>query len=99
MTMPLSFAPITDPYFYAVTIPAVLLLGVSKSGFGAGFGALAAPWRLWWAGLRWPFLAQRLLLPPQPGSSPPPNYRLLYLGHVPDRPPVAGGCLALNAMQ
>jgi hypothetical protein len=34
---------ITDPYFYAVSIPAVLLLGVSKSGFGAGFGSLAVP--------------------------------------------------------
>ena len=34
---------ITDPVFYAVTIPAVLLLGVSKSGFGAGFGSLAVP--------------------------------------------------------
>ncbi len=34
---------ITDPYFYAVAIPAVLLLGVSKSGFGAGFGSLAVP--------------------------------------------------------
>lgn len=34
---------ITDPFFYAVTIPAVLLLGVSKSGFGAGFGSLAVP--------------------------------------------------------
>jgi uncharacterized protein len=34
---------ITDPYFYAVTVPAVLLLGVSKSGFGAGFGSLAVP--------------------------------------------------------
>ena len=39
MSLPL----ITDPYFYAVTIPAVLLLGVSKSGFGAGFGSLAVP--------------------------------------------------------
>jgi uncharacterized membrane protein YfcA len=39
MALPL----ITDPYFYAVTIPAVLLLGVSKSGFGAGFGSLAVP--------------------------------------------------------
>jgi uncharacterized membrane protein YfcA len=39
MTSPL----ITDPYFYAVTIPAVLLMGVSKSGFGAGFGSLAVP--------------------------------------------------------
>jgi uncharacterized protein len=34
---------ISDPYFYAVAIPAVLLLGVSKSGFGAGFGSLAVP--------------------------------------------------------
>jgi len=34
---------ITDPGFYAVAIPAVLLLGVSKSGFGAGFGSLAVP--------------------------------------------------------
>ena len=36
-------ALITDPFFYAISIPAVLLLGVSKSGFGAGFGALAVP--------------------------------------------------------
>ena len=35
--------PITDWSFYAVAIPAVLLLGVSKSGFGAGFGSLAVP--------------------------------------------------------
>jgi uncharacterized protein len=34
---------ITDPLFYAVTVPAVLLLGISKSGFGAGFGSLAVP--------------------------------------------------------
>ncbi len=34
---------ITDPTFYAVAIPAVLMLGVSKSGFGAGFGSLAVP--------------------------------------------------------
>lgn len=34
---------ITDPYFYVVAIPAVLLLGLSKSGFGAGFGSLAVP--------------------------------------------------------
>jgi len=33
----------TDPWFYAVAIPAVLLLGISKSGFGAGFGSLAVP--------------------------------------------------------
>jgi len=34
---------ITDPAFYAVAVPAVLLMGLSKSGFGAGFGALAVP--------------------------------------------------------
>jgi uncharacterized membrane protein YfcA len=34
---------ITDPFFYALAIPAVLLLGVSKSGFGSGFGSLAVP--------------------------------------------------------
>lgn len=39
----MPFAVITDPFFYAVAIPAVLLLGVSKSGFGAGFGSLAVP--------------------------------------------------------
>lgn len=37
------FPLITDPYFYAVAIPAVLLLGISKSGFGAGLGSLAVP--------------------------------------------------------
>jgi len=39
----LTFPLITDPFFYAVAIPAVLLLGISKSGFGAGFGSLAVP--------------------------------------------------------
>ena len=34
---------ITDWQFYAVAIPAVLLMGLSKSGFGAGFGSLATP--------------------------------------------------------
>jgi uncharacterized membrane protein YfcA len=34
---------IDDPFFYAVAVPAVLLMGLSKSGFGAGFGALAVP--------------------------------------------------------
>ena len=43
MFLPADFPVITDPSFYAVTIPAVLLLGVSKSGFGAGFGSLAVP--------------------------------------------------------
>ena len=39
----MAFPLITDPHFYAVAIPAVLLLGISKSGFGAGFGSLAVP--------------------------------------------------------
>nr|WP_315426693.1 sulfite exporter TauE/SafE family protein [uncultured Albidiferax sp.] len=38
-----SFPLITDWHFYAISIPAVLLLGISKSGFGAGFGSLAVP--------------------------------------------------------
>jgi uncharacterized protein len=38
-----TFPLITDPFFYAVAVPAVLLLGISKSGFGAGFGSLAVP--------------------------------------------------------
>jgi uncharacterized membrane protein YfcA len=43
MLLPTAFPLITDPYFYMLTIPAVLLLGISKSGFGAGFGSLAVP--------------------------------------------------------
>ena len=43
MALPETYPFITDPYFYLVTVPAVLLLGVSKSGFGAGFGSLAVP--------------------------------------------------------
>ncbi|MDW5442134.1 sulfite exporter TauE/SafE family protein [Polaromonas sp. SM01] len=39
----MTFPLITDPFFYAVAVPAVLLLGISKSGFGAGFGSLAVP--------------------------------------------------------
>lgn len=39
MALPL----ITDPFFYAVAIPSVLLMGISKSGFGTGFGSLAVP--------------------------------------------------------
>jgi uncharacterized protein len=34
---------ITEPMFYAAAVPAVFLMGLSKSGFGAGFGALAVP--------------------------------------------------------
>jgi len=39
----LNFPLITDPWFYAVSIPAVLMLGLSKSGFGSGFGSLTVP--------------------------------------------------------
>lgn len=39
----MTFPLITDPFFYAVAIPAVIMMGVSKSGFGAGFGSLAVP--------------------------------------------------------
>jgi uncharacterized membrane protein YfcA len=34
---------ISDPGFYAVAVPAVLLMGLAKAGIGAGFGALAVP--------------------------------------------------------
>ena len=39
----MTFAPITDPWFYTVAIPPVLLMGISKSGFGSGFGSMAVP--------------------------------------------------------
>lgn len=34
---------ISDPWFYAVAIPAVLLTGLSKSGFATGIGTLSVP--------------------------------------------------------
>jgi uncharacterized protein len=34
---------ITDPLFYLLAVPAVLILGISKGGFGGGLGALAVP--------------------------------------------------------
>ncbi|MCC9622753.1 sulfite exporter TauE/SafE family protein [Thalassospira sp. MA62] len=34
---------IQDPFFYAVGIPAVLIAGISKSGFGGGLGVVAVP--------------------------------------------------------
>jgi uncharacterized membrane protein YfcA len=40
---PVPLPLITDWHFYAAAIPAVILLGISKSGFGAGFGALGVP--------------------------------------------------------
>lgn len=39
----MSLPIITDVSFYVVAIPAVLMMGISKSGFGAGFGSLAVP--------------------------------------------------------
>ncbi|MEY4417006.1 MAG: hypothetical protein RIQ53_4299 [Pseudomonadota bacterium] len=38
-----TMVPITDLWFYALAVPAALLVGFSKSGVGAGFGALAVP--------------------------------------------------------
>jgi uncharacterized protein len=34
---------ITDPLFYATAIPAVIIIGISKAGFGSAFGSLAVP--------------------------------------------------------
>ncbi|MDX2481142.1 MAG: sulfite exporter TauE/SafE family protein [Desulfuromusa sp.] len=34
---------ITDPYFYLIAIPAVLLYGMAKGGLGPGIGALVVP--------------------------------------------------------
>lgn len=34
---------ITDPWFYVAAIPAVLLFGVAKGGFGGGLGVIAVP--------------------------------------------------------
>lgn len=34
---------ITDPLFYCLAIPVVILVGMSKGGFGGGFGMLAVP--------------------------------------------------------
>ena len=34
---------ITDPWFYVAAVPAVLLFGIAKGGFGGGLGAAAVP--------------------------------------------------------
>ena len=34
---------ILDPVFMAIAIPAVLITGISKSGFSGGMGVLAVP--------------------------------------------------------
>jgi uncharacterized membrane protein YfcA len=35
--------PLTDPLFYALAIPAFLLVGISKGGFGGGLGSMGVP--------------------------------------------------------
>ena len=34
---------ITDPLFYAAAIPALMITGISKAGFGSGLGVIAVP--------------------------------------------------------
>jgi len=34
---------ITEPYFYVAAVPAVILFGIAKGGFGSGLGVLAVP--------------------------------------------------------
>ena len=34
---------IDDPWFYVAAIPAVVLFGISKGGFGGSFGGIAVP--------------------------------------------------------
>jgi len=34
---------ITDPLFYALAVPVVLIVGISKGGFGGGVGMIAVP--------------------------------------------------------
>jgi uncharacterized membrane protein YfcA len=34
---------ITDPWFYAVAVPAVLVFAISKGGFGGGLGIISVP--------------------------------------------------------
>jgi hypothetical protein len=38
-----SLPLIAEPLFWVLAVPAVLLMGLSKSGFATGFGALAVP--------------------------------------------------------
>ena len=39
----MSLDLVSEPLFYAVAVPAVLMMGLSKSGFLGGFGSLAVP--------------------------------------------------------
>ena len=35
--------PVSDIWFYVIAIPAVILVGISKGGFGGGIGSVAVP--------------------------------------------------------
>ena len=39
----MTLSIITDPLFYAVAIPAVILVGIAKGGFPGAFGGMAVP--------------------------------------------------------
>lgn len=41
--MPETLPLVTDPWFWAAAVPGALLIGLAKSGFASGFGALAVP--------------------------------------------------------
>ena len=36
-------SPVSDIWFYVIAIPAVILVGISKGGFGGGIGSVAVP--------------------------------------------------------
>jgi uncharacterized membrane protein YfcA len=42
LTFPRRYV-VTDPLFYALAIPAFLITGISKGGFGSGLGSIAVP--------------------------------------------------------
>lgn len=52
---------ITDPLFYALAIPAILVTGISKSAFGGAMGGLAVGLRRFARSFHWPNL--RIILP------------------------------------
>lgn len=39
----MEIAPLSDPLFYALAVPACLIVGISKGGFGGAFGMLGVP--------------------------------------------------------
>lgn len=39
----MDFSPIGNPLFYLVAVPAVILTGISKAGFGGAVGSLSVP--------------------------------------------------------